>query len=82
MRSIHNKKYKAIIAYIRGKREEAGITQKDMTKVLHLRQAIISKIETCERRIDLLELLQYCRGVNISIQEIVDHLEKMNASKK
>ena len=62
MRSIHNKRYKAIIAFIRRRREEAGITQKEMTKVMHLRQGIISKIETCERRIDLLELLQYCGG--------------------
>lgn len=82
MRSIHNKRYKAIIAYIRGKREEAGITQKQMTKVMHLRQNIISKIETCERRIDLLELLQYCRGVNVSIKEIVEHLDTMNTYNK
>ena len=82
MRSIHNKRYKAIIAYIRNKRIEAGITQKDMTHIMHLRQGIISKIETCERRLDLLELLQYCGGVNISIQEIVAYLDKMNASTK
>ena len=67
---------------MRKKREEAGITQKDMTKVMHLRQNIISKIETCERRIDLLELLQYCGGVNVSIQEIVDHLDRINTSAK
>lgn len=82
MRSIHNKRYKAIIAFIRRRREEAGITQKEMTKVMHLRQGIISKIETCERRIDLLELLQYCGGVNVSIREIVDYLDQMNAFDK
>lgn len=82
MRSIHNRRYKAIIAFIRKRREEAGITQKEMTKVMHLRQNIISKIETCERRIDLLELLQYCGGVNISIQEIVDYLDRTNNSNK
>ena len=83
MRSIHNRRYKAIIAFIRKRREEAGITQKEMTKVMHLRQNIISKIETCERRIDLLELLQYfVGGLNISIQEIVYHLDRTNNSNK
>ena len=42
--------------------EAAGITQKQLASKMHLRQVTISKIETCERRIDLLELINYCGG--------------------
>ena len=44
------------------KRKQAGVTQKQLASKIHLRQNIISKIETCERRIDLLELINYCGG--------------------
>lgn len=75
MRSIHNKRYKAIIAFIRGRRMAAGITQKEMAKKIHLRQNVISKIETCERRMDLLEMLSYCKAINVSLDEVVRQLE-------
>lgn len=75
MRSIHNKRYKAIIAFIKEKRKATGITQKEMAKKIHLRQNVISKIETCERRMDLLEMLSYCKAINISLSEVIRRLE-------
>lgn len=65
MYSIHRQKYKKIISMLVEKRKASGITQKQLASKMHLRQVIISKIETCERRIDLLELINYCGGVNI-----------------
>lgn len=62
MWSIHRQKYKKIIAMLVERRKAAGITQKQLASKMHLRQVIISKIETCERRIDLLELINYCGG--------------------
>ena len=62
MKSIHVKKYKQIVRLLKQKREENGITQRQLARTLHLRQNQISKIETNERRIDLLELINYCRG--------------------
>ena len=58
------------------RRKAAGVTQKQLTKSLHLRQEIISKIETCERRIDLLELINYCGGVGISFIEFANEVYK------
>lgn len=62
MYSIHRQKYKKIISMLVERRKAAGITQKQLASKIHLRQVIISKIETCERRIDLLELIYYCGG--------------------
>lgn len=76
MRSIHDKRYRRIIAFIVGHREEAGITQVQLSKMLHLRQEIISKIENCDRRIDILELIDYCSHVGISISDVVALLDR------
>lgn len=74
MKSIHNKRYKDIIRFIRERRIAAGITQKEMAKKIHLRQNVISKIETCERRLDLLELLSYCKAVGLPLHEVTDYI--------
>lgn len=58
------------------KRKQAGITQKQLASKLHLRQNIISKIETCERRIDLLELINYCGGVNYPFLSFVQEVSE------
>lgn len=64
------------------KRKASGITQKQLASKMHLRQVIISKIETCERRIDLLELINYCGGVNVPFltfaEEVSERILKNN----
>lgn len=65
MYSIHRQKYKKIISMLVERRKAAGITQKQLASKIYLRQVIISKIETLGRRIDLLELINYCGGINV-----------------
>lgn len=60
------------------RRKTAGITQKQLASKIHLRQVIISKIETCERRIDLLELINYCGGDKCSLPAICERCERKN----
>lgn len=74
MKSIHRKRYKEITALLVEKRKLAGVTQKQLARVLHLRQNIISKIETNERRIDLLELIQYLDGLNVPFRDFVNEV--------
>ncbi len=54
--SIHNKEYKAIIERLKKARMEAGLTQVDVADILGKPQSYISKIESGERRLDVLEL--------------------------
>ena len=76
MWSIHRSKYKVIINMLVEKRKQAGVTQKQLASKINLRQNIISKIETCERRIDLLELINYCGGVNYSFLSFVQEVSE------
>ena len=75
MKSIHVKKSKQIVRLLKQKREENGITQRQLARTLHLRQNQISKIETNERRIDLLELINYCRGVDIDFMDFCNEID-------
>lgn len=61
---------------MRSKREETGFTQKMLADMLEKPQAYISKIETCERRMDIVELRTICKMLGISFVDFIDEVEK------
>ena len=74
-KSIHNSSYRAVIALLRQKRSERGVTQEKMAELLQISQATLSKIETCERRLDIIELRQFCRVLNISFLDFMSEIQ-------
>ena len=74
-KSIHNSSYKAVIALLRQKRTERGVTQEKMAELLQISQATLSKIETCERRLDIIELRQFRRVFNISFLDFMNEIQ-------
>lgn len=75
-KSIHTLLYKRIVARLRSKREETGFTQKMLADMLEKPQAYISKIETCERRMDIVELRTICKMLGLSFVDFIDEVEK------
>lgn len=68
-KSIHSTAYKQIISLLRSKRENANITQQQLADSLGVNQAVISKIEICERRVDIVELKSICDKINVDFIE-------------
>lgn len=60
---------------LRDLREHAGLTQQDVADALGTSQATISKIETGERKLDLIELRQYGNAVGSDLQYIIAKFE-------
>ena len=73
-KSIHQKRYRTMIALLRKRRETIGMTQIQLAEKLNISQAVVSKIETCERRLDLIELIDVCEAMNVSIVEFFNEL--------
>ncbi|WP_259068913.1 helix-turn-helix domain-containing protein [Mucilaginibacter sp. X4EP1] len=57
-------------------RINAGLTQKQLADLLNVPQSFISKIETGERRINLIELRELCKTLNSNLVEFAAMLEK------
>lgn len=74
-KSIHNSSYKAVINHLRNKRIERLITQEKMAELLGISQATLSKIESCERRVDIIELRQFCRVMNIPFIDFITEIQ-------
>lgn len=75
-KSIHNHQYRLMISLLREERLSRNITQKQLATKLNVNQAIISKIETCERRIDFIELRQLCLALDLSPIDFINKFEK------
>ena len=70
VKSIHDQRYIEVVALLRKARERTGLTQRDLAKLLGRPQSYVSKVETCERRLDYIELLQMCRAIGVALGDV------------
>ena len=54
--ALHTRRYRAFLARLRHAREEAGLTQVQVAKLVGRPQTWVSKCELGERRVDVVEL--------------------------
>ena len=54
----------------------AGLKQSDLADMIGAPQSFISKIESGERRIDLIELRTLCNALGSSLEDFVIEFEK------
>ena len=67
---------KALRTLLRQIRLDAGLRQVDLAGHLGQPQSFVSKYESGERRVDILELRLVCKVVGISLREFVVKLEE------
>jgi len=61
---------------LREVRQQAHLTQRDVAARLEHHQAFVSRSETGERRLDVIELRAVCRALGMPLREFIDSLEK------
>ncbi len=64
--TISSKEYKKIIAKIIEARNDSGITQVQLAKILKRHQSYVSRLESGEYRVDVLELKKLAKIYNKS----------------
>jgi transcriptional regulator with XRE-family HTH domain len=72
----HRSHYSAFLKVITSIRLSKKISQKQLAEKLGANQSFVSKFESGERRVDLLELRQICSALDISLLDFVRELEK------
>ena len=74
-KSIHTPQHRHLLAVLREMRLEAGLTQAALAVRIRKDQTFVSKYESGERRLDVLELREVCKALGISLAEFVRRLE-------
>lgn len=58
-----------------------GVTQVQLAELLKVNQAFVSKVETCERRLDIIELHHICQVLGISFVDFIQEVDRDILSK-
>lgn len=74
-KSIYSRRQRLLQALLRDIRTEAGLRQVDLAAKLELPQSFVSKCESGERRLDVLELEQVCICCGITLVDFVVRLD-------
>jgi transcriptional regulator with XRE-family HTH domain len=64
-KTIYTTGQKTLLRLLREAREQAGITQDQLAERLGETQSFVSKCERGERRLDALELRQFCKAIGM-----------------
>ena len=71
MRAADDPNYVEFIARLRRARRDKGWTQAELASRIGKPQSYISKVETCERRIDLIEAARLCLELGTTLAEML-----------
>ena len=75
--STHNIDYRLLLAVLRDARKEQGVTQVELAARLGNTQTFVSKCERGERRIDLVEFVEFAEALGVQPQKVLAaYLEK------
>ena len=75
-KSIYSAGQQRLQHLLRQVRSEAGLTQTDLAARLGKPQSFVSKYESGERRLDLVELEEICRVIKIDLGRFVQRFGK------
>lgn len=69
-KSVFTDANKVVVEALVSARRAAGLRQEDLASRLHKPQSFISRIETGERRVDLVELYAIARAIGVDPVEL------------
>ena len=76
VKDVAEKSPEKLQGLLRRIRTDAGVTQAELADRLGVPQSFVSKYESGERRLDILELKDVCQALGSSLVDFVRRLEK------
>ena len=62
-KTLHTKEYKRLTSWLKSKRIERGLTVRELADKLGVAHSFVGKVEQCERRLDIVEYVNYCEAL-------------------
>lgn len=81
--SVYSDQYQAFLQRLKAARRAAGLTQQEVATCLNVPQSYVSKCESGERRIDVIELTQFAALYQQSLDYFAyGHNEAVDSQKR
>ncbi len=74
-KTVHDARYLTLIGSLKAARKSRGIGQAQLALALGVSRQWIGHVENCQTRLDVLQLLSYCRALEIDAGEMIKLLE-------
>jgi transcriptional regulator with XRE-family HTH domain len=74
-KTVFTPHYRVFLRHLRQAREAAGLTQVEVAAQLGRPQSFISKCESGQRRVDVVELATFCRLYGLPLAEFIARWE-------
>lgn len=75
MASVYSDEYQRVINALKKARKERGITQAQLAEALGKPQSFIAKVESGERRLDVVEFVHLARMVGVEVENILSSIQ-------
>ncbi len=73
--SIYESDQVALREWLVQKRHNANLTQRELAEKLQVVHSLVGKVEKGERRLDVIEFITYCNGLNADPCELFHSIE-------
>ncbi len=73
-KTLRTAQHKALIALLIAEREKTGLTQSGCATALGEYQSFVARLESGQRRVDVIELIQLSRVLKFDVPETVQEL--------
>jgi transcriptional regulator with XRE-family HTH domain len=70
-RTLSSPRHHALARFIRAERKNAGLTQADVAKQLRRYQSFVAAVEMGQRRIDVVELLDFATTIGFDARDAI-----------
>lgn len=70
--SVHSPANRQLTRWLRTQRVSQGLTMRELGGRLYIPHSYISKIEHCERRLDIVEFVRYCNALGVDPRQALD----------
>lgn len=78
MTSINKEEYRALIEFLAAQRQLKGLNQTQLSQLIGKPQSFVSKVESCERRLDIAEFMDICFLMNVDFDLITQTLKDVS----
>lgn len=70
-RTLSDPRYKTLIRMLKNERVNKGVSQASLAASLGKPQSFVAKVESCERKLDVLEYVAWCQTLSINAPELL-----------
>ena len=71
MSTVHSPRYRQFLKKLRAARLDAGLTQQQVARALRKPQSFVSKCESGERRVDVVELERFAKVYGKGLEDFL-----------